>query len=133
MRWPVSMPEADQLLLEQYIDRRDPAAFTKIVGRHNDSVFQTCRRVLGDRAQAQLARQTGVPPPTLSRRMNEAGAALRRELCRREGTLSGLLMVASGLLAFAVAMGLAVRPSGGRVTAMAPQPQPEPPKAPATM
>lgn len=193
MHMPLATPEVDQLLLERYVDERDPAAFTKILGRHGDSVFQTCRRVLGDRALAQeatqetflrlvrrpeavthslggwlhrtaqriaidavrrdmtrrryeadwlpgesvaepedreqstlvrqslaalpeeersmlvrhyvdgvpqrrLARQMGVSPATLSRRMNLALAALRQEVCRRDASLKALLVLALAAL-----------------------------------
>jgi RNA polymerase sigma factor (sigma-70 family) len=47
------MSTADTALLEQWRTRRDADAFAEIVARHSGVVYATCRRVLGNAADAE--------------------------------------------------------------------------------
>ncbi|MDX9972813.1 MAG: sigma-70 family RNA polymerase sigma factor [FCB group bacterium] len=47
------MDQADVVLLERWVERRDAEAFQALVRRHSALVFSVCRRVLGDAARAE--------------------------------------------------------------------------------
>lgn len=47
------MPVADGELLGRWIERRDPEAFRALVTRYASMVYATCRRVLGNAAEAE--------------------------------------------------------------------------------
>jgi RNA polymerase sigma-70 factor (ECF subfamily) len=47
----------DAELLEAFLARRDPSAFEMLIGRHGPMVFGVCRRVLGNRHDAEDAFQ----------------------------------------------------------------------------
>src|SRR5262245_53518700 len=47
----------DALLLQQFVEQRDEAAFTSLVGRHGPLVLGVCRRVLHDAHEADDAFQ----------------------------------------------------------------------------
>ncbi|HYG35383.1 MAG TPA: sigma-70 family RNA polymerase sigma factor, partial [Clostridia bacterium] len=51
------MEETDQFLLERYVKHGDGEAITKICRRYANLVYSTCRRVLGNDAQAADAAQ----------------------------------------------------------------------------
>jgi RNA polymerase sigma factor (sigma-70 family) len=48
---------ADEQLLDQFVSRRDEAAFAALLGRHGAMVLAVCRRVLHDRQEAEDALQ----------------------------------------------------------------------------
>ncbi|MGH9360533.1 MAG: RNA polymerase sigma factor, partial [Thermoanaerobaculia bacterium] len=47
------MTPSDPALLEDWRTRRDAEAFNEIVSRHADMVFATCKRILGNEADAE--------------------------------------------------------------------------------
>jgi hypothetical protein len=70
------MSEVEQALLGRYVAERDPDAFQSLVEQHAGMVFATCRRVLGNAADAEDA----APPGSAGRASEPADrrlAALR--------------------------------------------------------
>ena len=47
------MGVSDSALLERWVSFRDPEAFSEIINRHAGMVLSTCRRVLGNVADAE--------------------------------------------------------------------------------
>ncbi|MEK7794858.1 MAG: sigma factor, partial [Candidatus Hydrogenedentota bacterium] len=47
------MGSSDALLLERWVLERDAGAFREIVLRHGGMVYGTCRRILGNPADAE--------------------------------------------------------------------------------
>ncbi len=51
------LPVSDRRLLDEFVQRRDEAAFTALVARHGPMVLRICRRVLGQEHDAEDAFQ----------------------------------------------------------------------------